>query len=252
MKNKEVDEMKIAVIVKTGLNDAKVYTTHRDKVTHHTDNLFLSNTDKNAIEFALDWIDKNGGIIEAYTFESGVLGDRVLHEALAMGANTATKFTGANINDPLQANSIAKKFAEYIKDKGYDLILTGSTVDSDVIGAAVADNLNFNYYDYVTKIDTKFKFETKLEKGNIWGEYKLPAVISVLDSINIPHLPSFINLRDAIDTPIHDVQLDIHSNDQSEIVADQSKPKQVIFDMYKDPDAVNKLVKVLKQDGILK
>lgn len=244
--------MKIAVLVKTDMNSTKVYTIHRDKVTQHTDNLFLSDTDKNVIEFALNWIKKDGGRVDAYTFENEILADRVLHEALAMGANTATKFEGVNINDPLQANLIAQGFVEYIKNKGYDLILTGSTIDSDVIGAVIANDLNFNYYDYVSSINTDFKFETKLEKGNIQGKYELPAVVSVLDSINTPHLPSFINLRDAIDTPIHVAQLNIHSNDQSTIVADPRKPKQIIFDLHKDPDAISELVNVLKKDGILK
>lgn len=73
-----MSKVKIAVIVKTAIDDSKVYTTHREKVTYHPEKLFLSQTDKNVIELALSWIKKNGGSIDAYTFEKGILADRVL------------------------------------------------------------------------------------------------------------------------------------------------------------------------------
>lgn len=246
--------MKIAVIVKTDFSNSKVYTTHRSKVTYHTDDLFLSQTDKNAIEYALQWIKVNDGTIDAYTFEDGVLADRVLHEALAMGVNKATKITGVDIHDPLQSNEIATKFAKYLKENcDYDLILTGDNPETDVISAALAQKMNINYYDHVSQIDTSFKFETELGKGKIRGQFKLPAVISVLDSINTPHLPSFINLRDALETKLNIVKWDLkHVKDSSDIVADQRKQKKVIFDLSQDPEAVKELVDELKKDGILK
>lgn len=246
--------MKIAVIVKTAITDDKVYTTHRDKVTYHTDNLFLSETDKNAIEYALSWIKKNGGSIDAYTFEDGILAERVLHEALAMGADTATKFSGADINDPLQENEIAGQFVEYLKqnNKDYDLILTGYDKNSDVVLAVIAQKLGYSYYDHIAKADTKFNYETKLEKGNIRGQYKLPAVMSMLNTVNTPHLPSFVKLHDVLGTKINEIKFNNLDNSESQIVADQRKHKKVILDMNQDPNAVQELVDLLKHDGILK
>lgn len=247
--------MKIAVIVKTALTNDKVYTTHRDKVTYHTEDLFLSETDKTAIEYALSWIKKNGGSIDAYTFEKGILADRVLHEALAMGADTATKFSGVDINDPLQGNEIAKQFAEYLKEnnKDYDLILTGYNENSDIISAAIAQKVGYSYYDHVAKADTKFNYETKLEKGNIRGQYSLPAVMSTLDTMNTPHLPSFVKLHDVLTAKLNEVKFENNSDTgESQIVADQRKHKKVILDMNQDPNAVQELVDLLKHDGILK
>lgn len=246
--------MKIAVIVKTAITNDKVYTTHRDKVTYHTDDLFLSETDKNAIEYALTWIKKNGGVIDAYTFEKGVLADRVLHEALAMGADTATKFTGLDINDPLQENEIAKQFVKYLKqnNKDYDLILTGYNENSDIISASIAQKMGYSYYDHISKADTKFNYETKLEKGNIRGQYKLPAVMSMLDTVNTPHLPNFVKLHDVLTTNINEVEFSNSEDSESKIIADQRKHKKVIFDMNQDPNAVQELVDLLKHDGILK
>lgn len=244
--------MKIAVIVKTDLNDPKVYTTHRAKVNFNSDNLFLSSADKSAIEYALECIKNQSGEIDAYTFEKGVLADRVLHKALAMGVNTATKFTGVDSYDPLQTTTIAKQFTDYVKKHGnYDLIITGYGSESDNLAPFIAQNLNMKFIDHISKINTDNSFETKLEKGVIKGKLKYPAVISVLDSINTPHLPSFINLRDAFDVQLNKVSLST-SEEHSKIVADQTKQEQIIFDLHQDPDAVQKLVDVLKNDGILK
>ena len=244
--------MKIAVIVKTDLDDPKVYTTHRSKVSYHTDNLFLSQNDKNAIEYALDCVKNKGGEVDAFTFEKGILADRVLHEALAMRVNTATKVAGVDVYDPLQTTTIAKEFADYVKKNGnYDLIISGCSDEADPIEAYIAKDLGMNFIDHVAKVDKEYNFESNLEKGRVTGKFALPSVLTVLDSINTPHLPSFIDLRDALSAKINEIT--ISSNDeQSKIVADQTKRKQVIFDLHQDPDAVQKLVDVLKEDGILK
>lgn len=247
--------MKIAIIVKTAITDSKVYTVHKNKVTYHTNNLFLSQTDKAAIEFALSWIEKNGGTVDAYTFEEGILADRVLHEALAMGVDNAIKFSGVDINDPLQENYITNHFINYIQKnkKDYDLILSGYNTNSDMLSAYIAQKLDYFYYDYVSAIDTNFNYESSLEKGKIRGQYKLPAVISVLDTINNPHLPSFVKLHNALTTPITDIKVKKNNNDdESQIIANQKKHKKIIFDMNKDPNSVQELVDLLKDDGILK
>lgn len=247
--------MKIAVIVKTGITDPKTYTTHRSKVSFHQEKLFLSKTDKNAIEYALELISKNGGTIDAFTFEKGILAERVLHEALAMGVNTASAVTGCNINNPLEGQEVATKFAEFLKlNKSYDLILTGANEDKSIVSAGIAAQLGYNYYDYVSKINNDFVFESKLSKGHFEGKAKLPAVISVLDSINEPHLPSFVDLRNALKATITEINIGVDSSalTSDEIVADQTKPQKHIFNLNDDPEAVEKLVSTLRQDGILK
>ena len=74
--------MKIAVIVKTDLNDPKVYTTHRAKVNFNPDNLFLSSADKSAIEYALKCIKNQSGEVDTYTFENGKLVGKGTHKQL--------------------------------------------------------------------------------------------------------------------------------------------------------------------------
>ena len=90
---------------------------------------------------------------DVYTFEKGIVAERILHEALSMGANRAIKFSGVDIYDPLQANIISNQFLNYVRKQGnYDLILTGENEETDNILARIAYGLGYNYYDYVIKI----------------------------------------------------------------------------------------------------
>lgn len=245
--------MKVAVIVKAEIKNSNIYTTHRSKISYHTDNLFLSEADKNSIEYALGLIRENGGEIDVYTFEKGIVAERILHEALSMGANRAIKFSGVDIYDPLQANIISNQFLNYVRKQGnYDLILTGEDEETDNILARIAYGLGYNYYDYVIKIDNSFNYATALEKGKLNGQIKLPAAVTILKGINTPHLPSFINLRDALSSEINEVKLNEVITDRSKLVADQNKKQQIVFDLNEDPGAVKKLFIALKKDGILK
>ncbi|AWM74563.1 hypothetical protein [Lactobacillus kullabergensis] len=246
--------MKIALIAKAEADNPKTYTSHKNKVTYHPENLFLSEEDKSALEFALQLTELKNGAIDVYTFEQGEAAERILHEALAMGASTATKISAGNINDPLLQNKIASEFVHYLKEnnENYDLILTGKTTSS-AFPAAIAAGLGIAFYDYVSMIDTSLNYEMKLEKGKITGQCVLPAVIATLDSINVPRLASFTSLSTAINSSINNVSF--KTSDEgvtSEIVAKPVKNEKTIFNLEQDPKATQKLVEILKQNGMLR
>jgi electron transfer flavoprotein beta subunit len=246
--------MKIAVIAKAEIDNPKTYTAHKNKVTYHPETLFLSKEDKSALEYAMQLIEIKGGTIDTYTFEQDEVADRVLHEALAIGANTATKIVVGNSNDPTQQNQIAKKFVHYLQEsnKNYDLLLTGCTMSSE-FAAIIAQKLNIEYYDHLSMIDTSFNFEMKLERGKIKGKCKLPAVLATLDSINIPRLPNYNALSNAISSNITIVTCNKEKEMPSSIIGVKTNKKEkVIFDLKQDPEATQKLIDTLKQDGILR
>lgn len=246
--------MKIALIAKAEADNPKTYTSHKNKVTYHPENLFLSEEDKSALEFALQLTELKKGTIDVFTFEQGEAAERILHEALAMGASTATKISAGNINDPLLQNQIASEFVHYLKEnnENYDLILTGKTTSS-AFSAAIAARLGISFYDYVSMIDTSLNYEMKLEKGKITGQCVLPAVIATLDSINVPRLASFTSLSTAINSSINNVSF--KTSDEgvtSEIIAKPVKNEKIIFNLDQDPKATQKLVEILKQNGMLR
>ncbi|MDF7639907.1 hypothetical protein PT285_10895 [Lactobacillus sp. ESL0791] len=247
-------KLKIAVIVKTDVADNSAYTTHKNKVTFHSENLFLSSSDKSSLEYGLRLTEANNGQIDAYSFEKGILADRCLHEALALGAKQATKFTGLDVNDPLQANEMATEFVEYLKrqHKKYDLILTGDTKNMIDISALIAQKLNYNYYDNIMKVETSFDFEAEFDKGKVNGKFNLPAVISLSSAVNTPRLPNFFSLETALDTPIEEINLKNAAKEHSEIKANQDKNQKVLFDLNNDKQAVEKLISVLQENGVLK
>lgn len=246
--------MKIALIAKAEADNPKTYTSHKNKVTYHPENLFLSEEDKSALEFALQLTELKKGTIDVFTFEQNEAAERILHEALAMGATTATKVSAGNINDPLLQNQIASEFVHYLKEnnENYDLILTGKTTSS-AFSAAIAARLGISFYDYVSMIDTSLNYEMKLEKGKITGQCVLPAIVATLDSINVPRLASFTSLSTAINSSISNVSF--KTSDEgvtSEIVAKPVKNEKTIFNLDQDPKATQKLVEILKQNGMLR
>lgn len=245
--------MKIAVIAKAAVN-SKTYTSHHKQVTYHSNNLFLSEEDKSALEYALQLIEQEGGTIDAYTFEQDQVAERVLHEALALGADKAIKITAGDVNDPLQQNYIAQEFVHYLKeqDKNYDLILAGCTGWTE-LSAMIATQLGSNYYDHLSAIDAGLNFEMKLEQGAITGKCKLPAVITVLSSVSVSHLAGFSALNQAINTSITAISFNkLPKQKTSSIIAKDKRPQKEIFDLTEDPQATQKLVAALRQDGILR
>ncbi len=246
--------MKIAVIAKAEINNPKTYTVHKNKVTYHPENLFLSEEDKSVLEYAVQLVELKGGTIDVYTFEEGEVADRVLHEALALGADTATKIEAGDLNDPLQQNYLACKYMHFLKEqeKNYDLLLTGGTAISEAT-AVIAQKLGMTYYDHITMIDTSFNFEMKLEKGKITGKCKLPAVVSTLNAINVPRLADFVALSNALASNITSVSFKgQHKHMKSVVNVVNGKKEKIIFNLNDDPQATQKLVDALKQNGILR
>ncbi|GFZ27472.1 hypothetical protein [Lactobacillus corticis] len=243
--------MKIATIVKSELTDPKTYTTHRTKVFYHPEKLFLSDSDKAAVELAVK-IAGNNGQVDLFTLEQGEVGVRVLHEALAMGAASATEFVGSDPNDPANAYLAAEKVSEYLKDQGYDLILVGDVVGSAPIAAYLAENLGFNLYENVTRLSPNWEYETELDRGQLKGKVQTPAVLTVEANAIEPELPSFPALEAAQKQTIKSVALNLDTEEASEVVVNQTQHPHVIWNLDEEPDAVEKLVAALRQDGIMK
>lgn len=246
--------MKIAVIIKAGLEHLQTYTSYKNKVTYHPENLFLSTEDKSALEYALQLIEVKGGLIDAYSFEQGEVADRILHEAMALGANTATKIVTGDLKDPMQQNYLVKKLIQYLKNEGkkYDLIITGYSSFSQ-FAAIIADKLKMNYYDQLTNIDVNFNYEMKLEKGILKGQCELPMVITNLSSINTPRLANFSAVKKAINSKITEVSFKkLNKQKVSQIKVETEKSEKMIFNLDNDPDATSKLITLLERNGIMR
>lgn len=245
--------MKIALIAKAAWADPQAYTVDKQRVIVKPENLFLSLADRAVLTFAQQVVHTRGGTIDAYTFEpDAAAADRILHEALALGATTATKIVGGDLADPLQQRELIQRFVQRLIKQGqhYDLWLTGDTADSG-FAAILAQELAAYYYEHVTALDSAFNFEIGLAKGKLLGQCQLPAVITTDDLIQVPELATFAALKTAMVAPITTIDLPIKSK-PSTLVATQEQTDKVIFNLAQEPDATAKLVAKLKQDGILR
>lgn len=78
--------------------------------------------------------------------------DPVIRKALAIGADDAVRIDSED-KDPF---NVAKQIADYAKDKGYNMILTGKeTIDynGSQIGGMIAEFLNLPYISQASKLD---------------------------------------------------------------------------------------------------
>lgn len=121
----------------------------------------------------------------------------LLKEAMSLGVDEAyllsdRAFAGA---DSLATAYTLSMGIKYIND--YDLIICGKQAtdgDTAQVGPSLAGKLNIPYITYVSEIqelkDGYIKCKRLIENGYEIIESTLPALITVVEDINVPRLPS--------------------------------------------------------------
>lgn len=188
--------MKIITCYKWVLDEAdlKVDPASRALLTNRAKSK-ISEYDKNAIECAVQLVEKFGGEVVALTAGTANAKNS-LKDALSRGPEEAVF-----INDPImeQADSFvtAKVLAMAINKIGeYDLIICGEGSSDNYgqqVGPRIAQLLGLpvvTYVNKVTNVNGSLRVERKLEEGIEVVEVTLPAVITVLPDINTPRIPS--------------------------------------------------------------
>lgn len=128
----------------------------------------------------------------------------LLKEAMSLGVDEAyllsdRAFAGA---DSLATAYTLSMGIKYIND--YDLIICGKQAtdgDTAQVGPSLAGKLNIPYITYVSEIqelkDGYIRCKRVIENGYEIIESTLPALITVVEDINVPRLPSIKNLRES-------------------------------------------------------
>lgn len=240
--------MKIAVIVDQDYKKLHLFSVHKNKVTHNPSNSFLSAIDKSIIEIANFLKRKDVSIVDAYTFQQDDTGEGLLNEALSLGADSATVIKCNHSNE----YSIAESFGTYLKEKEYDLVLVSSGPKlSDIVGF-MNRNMNYRVFRNVSKIDPSLRMKITSETGSLEIDSIYPEIIVVSDKLIEPHLPSFYDLNTALQTKTNVLVLKDKSQTKYTSVFEATKVKnKQIFNLEKDPEAVEKLVRSMREDGIL-
>lgn len=152
--------------------------------------------DKNAVEAALQLKDKNGGTVTVISM-GPPQAQEALKECLAMGADNAVLISDRAFGG---SDTLATSYtlAAAIRKLGqYDVVFCGKqAIDGDTaqVGPETAEHLGIAQVTYVSKIDVEgstARVEREHEEGYDVVEVKLPAVITVIKSLNYePRFPS--------------------------------------------------------------
>ncbi|EDS78337.1 electron transfer flavoprotein subunit beta [Clostridium botulinum C str. Eklund] len=161
-----------------------------------------------AIEEALRIKDKFNSKVTAISM--GIPNTSILlKQTMSLGVDEAyllsdRAFAGA---DSLATAYTLSMGIQYIND--YDLIICGKQAtdgDTAQVGPSLAGKLNIPYITYVSEIkelkEGYIRCKRLIENGYEIIESTLPALITVVEDINVPRLPSIKNLRESFDKKV--------------------------------------------------
>jgi electron transfer flavoprotein beta subunit len=191
----------VACIKQVPDSEAKVSASD-GKISWGDSPLVINPFDEYAVEGALLQKEANGGTVTALCIgpESG---KEALKHALAMGADDAILVSDAALN-ALDTQGAARVLAAAIKKiGGVDMVTFGrQTLDdgSGLTAAQTARVLGWPMLGMVGHIkleDGSVVVSRVIEEGRQTVKAKLPAVLSIVQSIGEPRYPSFMGIRKA-------------------------------------------------------
>ena len=159
--------------------------------------------DKNAIEAGLRLKEKYGGRVTVVSMGPPQAND-ALKECLAMGADDAVLVSDRAFGG---ADTLATSYtlAATIRALGhFDVILCGKqAIDGDTaqVGPEMAEHLGITQLTYVAKIDIQgdtVQVYREHEEGYEVVEARLPVLLSVVKSINVPRYPTVKGIMKAV------------------------------------------------------
>ena len=162
--------------------------------------------DEFAVEECLRLKEKNGGEVVAVSL-GGDAHKETLRKALAMGVDKAVLLKD---DSPRDSFSVARAFADFIKEISPDIIFFGKqSIDGDdaAVGSMVAEMLNLPSVSVVVKLeiaDGRAKAEREIEGGHEKVETTLPAVFTAQKGLNDPRYPSLKGIMAAKSKPIEE------------------------------------------------
>lgn len=201
--------MNIIVCVKQvpGTNEVKMNKETNTIIREGIESI-INPFDTYAIEEALQLKDKLGGKISALSMGIPQTAD-LLKRAMALGVDEAFLLSDRAFAG---ADSLATSYALYLgvkKINNFDLIICGKQAtdgDTAQVGPSLAEKLDIPHVTYVNKIEEIKEGYIRCQRLTTNGyeiiEATLPALITVVEDLNVPRLPSIKNLREAMNKEV--------------------------------------------------
>jgi len=230
-------------------------------------NFDINEADSYALEEALLIKEKLGGAVSVIS-----IGDEeteaILRMGLAKGADTAIRIWDDHFAHS-DGYTIARILSEAIKERPFDLILTGCMASDDgysQVGPTLAELLDIPHATLVTHVDMNDKasiVHRELEGGLLEAlEIQLPALLTIQTGINKPRYASMLGIRKAAQKQIEFLDLNAIRLEEKEVGEAGSKTR--IEKMYIPPvtkraeildgsieEASTKLAELFKGKGML-
>lgn len=256
--------MKIAVLLKEIIDLVEELTIMDDGSGVERDYLMYkaNEFDDFALEEALQ-LKAAGHSVDAYAID-GTEVDSLLHTAFARGAENLFKVVSDEIDVDAGVSSrvAAKAFYEAIKDKGYDLVMTGVQGVTDIdgpISGHLSTLMNRPHMSVVVRVDPDGDNAVTCMKefpGGALGEYtvQLPAVLGMQSARSPPGYLPIAKIRKASkEATINEVSVSIGDlplvSVTSASIPQTGKGAEMIEG---DPAAqAAKLVEIFKSKGVL-
>ncbi|MFC1916502.1 electron transfer flavoprotein subunit beta/FixA family protein, partial [Chloroflexota bacterium] len=227
--------------------------------------LMFGDMDKNALEEAVRFKEREGGKVIALSAGSPKLRDTI-KDALSRGADEAFILIDP-LFSALDSRGTAKVLAKAIQKIGqYDLILLGEgSADnySGQVGARLAELLDLPAITYVRQLDhvnSKVKAVRSMEECFEVVEAQLPTLITVTSGINEPRIPSLTQILRASKKPVQEwasSALGLTAEEMGEgdtrvvsNLAPVEQRKRVIFEGELDKNIAD-LINSLLKEGVL-
>jgi len=156
-----------------------------------------------ALVRALELKEANGGSVTIITV--GVApDDAIMRKALAIGADDAVRIDA----EPTDAYFTAMQIAEYAKQHGFDLVMTGKETinyNGSQVAGMIAEALDVNFVSLASSLDvsgTTLTLDTEIVGGIQTVEVSLPAVVSCAKGMAEQRIPNMRGIMAARTKPL--------------------------------------------------
>lgn len=201
-----------------------------------------------ALVRALELVEANGGTVTTITVGTAA-DDPTIRKALAIGANDAVRIDA----EPTDSYFVAKQIADYAKDNGYDIVLTGKETinyNGAQLGGMIAEFLNQPYVSLAEKLEVAGNVAT-LERDVAGGseviEVNTPFVLSAAKGMAEQRIPNMRGIMAARTKPLN-VVAPSSSEALTEVVSYELPPAKSAC-KYIDADNMDELVDLLHNEA---
>jgi len=201
-----------------------------------------------ALVRALELVEANGGSVTVINVGPPA-NDIVIRKALAIGANDAVRIDA----EAESAFQVATYIANYAKEQGYDIILTGKeTIDynGSEVGGMIAELINQPFISYASKLEVAGQTATiqrDIEGGIESLEVNTPFVLSAAKGLAEQRIPNMRGIMMAKKKPLTVVNPEVVESNVK-ITSFQLPPEKTGVKLI-DPDNIDELVRLLHEEA---